>query len=408
MVLTRGDDFPVHQTPDPIAYSGSDRNFYDRYFFNGYALEAPGEGSPGQGGEVFFAVAFGVYPHLNIADASFCLVADGVQTDLHASRWLGMERLDTAAGPISITVDEPLARLTVRVNAPKKGLAAELSFTGRAFPIEEPRFIRRNGPRLVMDYTRLTQNGRWQGWVERDGVRTEVSGYVGTRDRSWGIRPVGARDPQETAPPVPPQFFWLWAPLNFPTGSAFFHTNDDAAGLPWNRRACWAPDGADAGQIVEMDHCAARLDWGRPSRHATRAAITMAAPDGDHRIVIEPSWEFLMNGLGYGHPKWGHGLPHGPLEVEREDRKLAEVDMTSPLNLHVQALSKATHIAPDGTETVGRGVLEQLAIGPHAGAGLTGVFDPPPLAEPVKTSPPPAGSDPQPAKAARRRPKGVS
>ena len=35
-MLTKADDFPIHQTPEPIAYAGTDRNFYDRYFFNGY------------------------------------------------------------------------------------------------------------------------------------------------------------------------------------------------------------------------------------------------------------------------------------------------------------------------------------------------------------------------------------
>ena len=40
MVLTKGDDFPLHQTPEPVAYAGTDRNFYDRYFFNGYAPTA--------------------------------------------------------------------------------------------------------------------------------------------------------------------------------------------------------------------------------------------------------------------------------------------------------------------------------------------------------------------------------
>ncbi|WP_293542506.1 hypothetical protein, partial [Phenylobacterium sp.] len=29
-MLTKGDDFPIHQTPEPIAVSGTDRNFYDR------------------------------------------------------------------------------------------------------------------------------------------------------------------------------------------------------------------------------------------------------------------------------------------------------------------------------------------------------------------------------------------
>ena len=38
-MLTKADDYPIHQTPEPIAYSGTDRNFYDRYFFNGYQRE---------------------------------------------------------------------------------------------------------------------------------------------------------------------------------------------------------------------------------------------------------------------------------------------------------------------------------------------------------------------------------
>ena len=54
MALTRGDDYPIHQTPEPVAYAGTDRNFYDRYFFNGYA-------PTGEGEDLFFAAAFGVY-----------------------------------------------------------------------------------------------------------------------------------------------------------------------------------------------------------------------------------------------------------------------------------------------------------------------------------------------------------
>ena len=36
----------------------------------------------------------------------------------------------------------------------------------------------------------------------------------GSRDRSWGIRPVGERNAYG-APTGPPQFFWLWAPLGW-------------------------------------------------------------------------------------------------------------------------------------------------------------------------------------------------
>lgn len=362
MVLTRGDDYPIHQTPEPIAYAGTDRNFYDRYFFNGYHAAE---------GELFFAAAFGVYPHLNIADAAFCVVIDGVQTSLHASRWLGMERMDLQVGPIRIDVEEPLQRLRVRVDAPEQGLRADLVFEGRNRPIEEPRFMRRLGPRAFMDYTRLTQNGRWRGWIERDGRRETVDGFVGTRDRSWGVRPVGARDPQEMAPPEPPQFFWLWSPCNFETGAFFFHTNDDAHGRPWNRRAVWQPDGAEA---VEIEDCRADVRWKSGTRHAAAAVVRFDDEAGENTVTFEPEYEFLMLGLGYGHPKWSHGLNHGELAVEREDLVLADADVRAPHHLHVQALSRVTYRFRD-LEIVGRGVLEQLAFGPHAPSGFTGLTD---------------------------------
>jgi hypothetical protein len=365
MALTRGDDFPIHQTSEPIAYSGTDRNFYDRYFFNGY----------GDDGALFFALAFGVYPHLNIADASFCVVHDGVQTALHASRWLEMERMDLRVGPISIEVVQPLRRLRLRIDAPDEGLAADIVFEGRAFPVEEPRFIRRHGPRAFMDYTRLTQNGRYSGWIELDGRRMSVDGFMGTRDRSWGVRPVGARDSQETVPPVPPQFYWIWAPTNFESGALFFHTNDDAAGLPWNRRAVWAAEGADVAALSDYERCGIEIAWKPGTRHARRAVVTMGVGREAREATFEPEYEFFMLGLGYGHPKWGHGLAHGPLAVEREDLKLSEVDVRLPQHLHVQAFCKVTLQDESGASEVGRGVLEQLVVGPHAPSGFAALLD---------------------------------
>ena len=35
-MLTRFDDYPIHQTPEPVAHAASsDRNVYDRYWLNG-------------------------------------------------------------------------------------------------------------------------------------------------------------------------------------------------------------------------------------------------------------------------------------------------------------------------------------------------------------------------------------
>jgi hypothetical protein len=366
MALTRGDDYPIHQTPEPIAYGGTDRNFYDRYFFNGYH---PVEG------EDFFALAFGVYPHLNVNDASFVVVRNGVETALHASGWL-VDRMDITVGPIRIEIVEPLKSLRLLVDSAEHGIKAEILFNCRSGPVEEPRFIRRNGTRAFMDYTRLTQNGRYSGWIELDGERRSVDGFVGTRDRSWGVRPVGARDSQDVVPPVPPQFYWLWSPCSFEQGSFFFHSNEDALGRPWNTRAVWAPDDKLEEDFAHLNG-EAKVVWKSGTRHAASAVVTLTDDFGQPagEVSFAPIYEFQMMGLGYTHPKWGHGQLHGQLTVEREDIDLAKADPKMPFNLHVQALSVVTYTAPDGTVSTGRGVLEQLVMGPHKPSGFKEILD---------------------------------
>ena len=357
MALSKGDDYPIHQTPEPVAYAGTDRNFYDRYFFNGYAM---------QGSTSFFAAAFGVYPHLNIADAAFVVVRNGVETALHASRMpehgadghrrgADPHRGGRAAGKTSHR----------RRCAGARALPPTSCSPGRIAPIEEPRFIRRIGPRTVMDYTRLTQNGRYQGWIELDGVRESIDGFVGTRDRSWGVRPVGARDPQALAPKASPQFFWLWSPTNFESASLFFHSNDDAAGVPWNRRAVWAGDGKPA---REFENASVSVVWRSGTRHAAQAVVKL--DDGAFEATFTPIYDFFMLGLGYGHPKWAHGLNHGEDAVEREDIVLNTVDVRLPHHLHIQALCDVTCRDDEGRVHQGRGVLEQLVVGPHAPSGF--------------------------------------
>jgi hypothetical protein len=360
-MLTRGDDYPIHQTPEPIAYSGSDRNFYDRYFFNGYSPD----------GAEFVAVAFGVYPHLNVADAHLSIVHDGVQRCLHASRILNMERMDLAVGPVRIEVLEPLQRLRVSVER-SEGLACELTFEGRAFPIEEPRFTRRAGPRMFMDYTRLTQNVRVSGWLEVDGKRRELAaGWVGSRDRSWGIRPVGAPDPQPTPGAGIPGFFWQWTPLNFEDRSVFFHVNADTEGKPWNTRAVILPDGAGADGGWHAD--APRMedvDLKPGTRHAIGGTLKIPLAQGEASIRLEPVSTFLMRGIGYG-GEWRHGSLKGELAVAREDIDLAAIDMGAPENLHIQAISRAVMEAPGEPERRGMGVFEQLVAGPYRPYGLS-------------------------------------
>jgi hypothetical protein len=360
------DDLPIHQTAEPVAHTVSgDRNHYDRYWFNGYFPD----------GSLFFAVALGLYPNRQVMDAAVSIVRDGVQTSLHASRRAPRERSDTRVGPITIRVDEPLRRLTVAVAANESGIAGELTFVARTVAVEEPRFtIRGPGGRAVFDYTRLTQFGRWEGWLAGGGDRIEVTGAVGTRDRSWGIRPVGEREVQ--APGPLPQFFWQWAPVNFDDVCTHFDVQEDGEGRRSHHNGVILPVIGEGDPVLAdvepMASVACDVAWRPGTRRADRATVTLRPRRGaDHVVVLEPLLDFQMCGLGYLHPEWGHGLWKGEEAIGVESWTLAEVDPMAPQNLHVQQLCRATM-----GERVGTGVLELLVIGPHQPSGFTSLLDP--------------------------------
>jgi hypothetical protein len=223
-----------------------------------------------------------------------------------------------------------------------------------------------------MDYTRLTQNVRVSGWIEVDGVRKTLdAGTVGTRDRSWGVRPVGNPDSQPTVPEQIGGFFWQWTPLNFADRSVFFHVNADPDGVPWNTRAVILPDGAGPNEGHHTDAATIEDVTMIPgTRHAQGGTLVVPLKQGSARVKFEPFLTFLMRGIGYGHPNWRHGAYKGELVVEREDINLGAVNMASPENWHIQALSRVTLSLPGEDPQVGMGVFEQLIAGPYRPYGL--------------------------------------
>lgn len=366
-MITTFDDYPVHQTASPVATPATgDRNHYDRYFFNGYDRD----------GDFFFAAAMGIYPNRKVIDASFSVVHAGEQRSVHASARAPLDRSVTACGPVRIEVTEPLRRLRVLVDAPEQDLTADLAFTARTPAIEEPRTTMTSGATVTGDYTRLTQWGTWRGTLRTGGTELTCApdAVPGTRDRSWGIRPVG--EPPGGAPPAtPPQFFWLWAPLHFDDHCTHFALIDDAHGRHTYASACRVPLLPGADELTPIDHartCDFTIDWRPGTRHARTAALTTTGWDGAAvRTELTPLLTFQMRGIGYFNAEWGHGMWKGEHAVGGEHWRLADLDPAAPENTHVQQLVRAE--TPDGT---GIGVLEQLHIGPHAPSGFTGAFDP--------------------------------
>ncbi|HIG42927.1 MAG: hypothetical protein ABGY96_00575 [bacterium] len=364
-MITKGDDYPLHQTPDPMAYTGANRNFYDRFFFNGYDRR----------GEIFFAAALGVYPYLNVMDAAFSVVIEGVQHNVYGSKVMHMERMDTEVGHVKIEIVEPLSVLRVVCEDEANGIRADVTFTARTPAHEEPRFMRRSGSQVMMDVTRMTQNGTWAGWVEVKGRRINVKAdnFRGTRDRSWGIRSVGQADPQTNPDAMIPQFYWLWAPLNFDEFATHYFVNDDQDGIPWNGNGVVIPLLDSENETVEkMQSWSSKIQFESGRRTAKSTEIDFVTSAGEQwNLKLTTQWNFYMKGIGYGHEHFGHGSYHGELETGYDEFILAEVDAT---NLHVQAMCDVVLTTPNKTHQ-GQGILEQLIFGPHAPSGFTELMD---------------------------------
>ena len=357
------DDYPVHQAPASLAHSmGGHPNAYDRFWFNAYRED------------LFVGVALGLYPNRGVVDAAVGVVHDGVQRSVFASA--ARTGREPSVGPISIEIVEPLRVNRVRVDAPAQGIVGELTFTARTPALEEPRQTRHDLERLVMDVTRATQLGTWEGTLELDGSRIDLAGAYGTKDRSWGIRPVG-----EPVPAAPSrgatQFFFLWAPINFEEGGLIVSRFEDADGVAWAQAAATLDPLASATgptDTTAVHHFRASwcdVEYVRGLRRASRCEVHLV----DHRgvtssAVLEPVLTFHMRGAGYFHPTYAHGRHHGELVVDGEVHDVAALDTTSLHDVHVQQVVRATW-----GDRAGLGVLEQLAIGPHAPSGLTGLLD---------------------------------
>jgi len=198
----------------------------------------------------------------------------------------------------------------------------------------------------------------------------------GTRDRSWGIRPIGEQV-QVIREPMPFQVFWLWAPIHF--GDRFTHLalHEHEDGRRWLETALVIdpiPDGAAPWSRAGVREChdvRYELEWEPGRREMKRARLWFDDPvEGEVLVELEKVFTFRMRGIGYWHPHWGHGSLHGQLETGRESIRLDEFDPTDFASIHIQNLVTATM-----GERRGVGVLEQIAIGPHQPSGLTGLLD---------------------------------
>jgi hypothetical protein len=371
-MITSFDDYCIQQTHEPIAQpSQSDRNSYNRYWFNGFDEEVG----------YIFEIGLGLYPNRSVMDGHFSVAIGDKQYAFHGSRRAPKERADTSVGPLSVEVVQPMRKIRVSLAKNEHDIECDLLFTAASIPHQEPKNEMFDNGHLIMLNTRFTQIGYWEGYFAIDGKRYEVSKAYGTRDKSWGVRPIG--EPQGGAPGLlnkEPGVYWSWCPINFGDCATQFGTFEDRDGnptqvsadlMPLYQHPNDIPPLEDPG-LIEMKTIKHQYEWNTGTRRVKKGVFNFADSKGNNfDIEVETTGlKFFLLGIGYNHFEWGHGYWKGELETAREEWDLTTVNELDYQWIHNHQVIKATM-----GDKVGMGVIETIAIGRHDPSGFKELFD---------------------------------
>lgn len=349
------DEYPVHQVALSMRHVATgDRNAYDRCIFQILDHE----------GRALLVVGLGVYPNVGVIDAYATLRTGDLLHAVRASDALGDDRTRLAVGPLTVEVREPLRRLRLRSTDP--ALSYDLTWNAEFPALWEPHHLQRRGDRLTLEGRRFVQAGGVRGVVRAGGeeFRVEPAGWTGTRDRSWGVRPLPGEEGGRLAEDHPTEgFHWLWCPVRFDDRFLMVIVQEDADGYRTLNDAT----------LVRPGHRDRQLGWPRPeisyrpgTRHPERAVVHL----GDPRDPLLLEAETLLSSplaIGAGYPPaddWQHGTWRG-----RGWHESRVYDLTSPHPLAgYGVIDHAARFRLDGR--TGHGIFEHGSFGRHDPSGF--------------------------------------
>ncbi len=308
-MLSKMDDYPLHQISDVMQIVGtSDRNFYDRYYFNLHNCSD----------EVFVVFGLGQYPTLGVQDA-FILVRHGDKHQvIRGSRPLG-DRSDISVGPMRVEVLEGLQKLRVVLAPNEHGIEMDVVWDGNHAPFLEPRhYIRKKG-RVLFDSMRFAQLGCWTGTLKIGDKQYDVTPdkWIGSRDRSWGIRPVGEAEPAGIHSGTPSmEGMWNYFPVMFKDFALLYIINENNDGTRITEEAVriWKDPKRETEWLgrPEHDHI---FDDAAVYKCTIREGVVRfpEAPGGPLELRGTPLLQtYLTVGTGYGlEADWRHGMYQG-------------------------------------------------------------------------------------------------
>jgi hypothetical protein len=354
------DEFPVHQTPLSMSQVGtSDKNFYDRCYFNAHDRT----------GDVFVVTGLGTYANLGVVDAYATVKVGDTLRTARFSDALGPDRMHQQVGPYRIEVLEPLQRIRVVCDGDDHGVGLDLTWEGSFDAVEEEPHVINNGFRTILQSTRFAQLGTWTGEVRVAGttIPVEPSTWLGSRDRSWGIRPVGDADaPGRTADDTGSGgFWWLYVPLRFEEFSIIVMAQERPDGYRTlnDAKRVWAD-----GRVEQLGWPVYDIRYRSGTRHPEHATLRLHDMRGKPVTVEIDTLGFvpLHLGPGYGDAEWAHGQWKGAGWAES-----VVVDLSDPTVTPRIPFGNIDHVARadcDGAE--GFGLFEHATIGAHAPTGF--------------------------------------
>ncbi|MEV6574663.1 hypothetical protein [Streptomyces sp. NPDC051577] len=362
------DEYPIHQAPLSMKHLVSgDRNAYDRCIFHVFD----------HAGRAVLILGLGVYPNAGVIDAYATLRVGDELLAVRASDALGDDRMNLRVGPLRIIVDEPLKRIGLHCDADPadpEGLSYDVTWTAEFPAVWEPHHVQRRGDRLMLEGRRFVQAGNVTGAIRFRGEELTLTpgAWTGTRDRSWGVRPIpgeeGGRAAQEHRPEG---FHWLWVPVRFEDRFLMVIVQEDADGHRILNEAVQVfPEGDDRHDVqLGWPHTDIRYRPG--SRHPESAVVHLTDPAG--RKPLELGVRILNSSplaIGAGYPPatdWQHGTWQGRAWTDRRS-----YDLSDPTAHPMAAFGVTDHSARftlDGR--VGHGIFEHGSFGRHDPSGFT-------------------------------------
>ena len=361
MPLTPMDEYLAHQTTETFdRVATSDRNFYDRCYFNMHSCSD----------ELFLIMGLGQYPNLGTSDAFVTVSLGEKQFIVRASKDLAGDRSNTRVGPIGFEVLEGLKRLRVYCEPNEWGLSMDLVFEGTVACALEPKTVQRfpHG-RMQMETSRFSQVGTWSGTLEVDGRRFEVTpdAWQGVRDRSWGVRPVGEPEPPGIRVKHAAEgfgFYHVWMPIQTPSGLYKIFVEADQHGNRTVEESVFVPKLETGGEPREMGSPELHYRYKSGCREIEGVTVEVEDPDGKP-LTIECTplrTLYLAAGSGYiPQPDWALGAWQGDLVVQGREYDLSTQEERSKYQPLFETLSR--YELSNG-ET-GYGLLENICIGTY-------------------------------------------